>query len=379
MVPRKCNLIVDGGWGSCGKGLITSYLAWKYRPDILSTTNMANAGHTVVDTDGESWVAKALPSAAILHEWYPDYSPHVVIGATAAFYISRMLLELRDCGLEASEYIHIHPRAGVITDAHAELERDPTAGTKHLASTMQGCGAFLADKIMRRQNIRLAADYAELDRYTTSTDVQPIWLRDRLSSGATMLHEGSQGFSMDISHGNQYPQCTSRQTTAMQAVADLGLSHRAVGDIYLVIRPYPIRVGNVIEDGHEVGNSGGCYPDQKEITWEEVGHAAGYPEAEIGMLRARELTTVTRRVRRVYTFSKTQLQHAATINGATCIALNFANYIDYNVHGSNSFKSITPKVREFVDMVEDVAQLPVTLIGTGPRIDNVIDLESPEL
>jgi adenylosuccinate synthase len=397
MRARKFNIVTDGAWGSCGKGLITSALAAKYRPHILSTTNMANAGHTAVNTDGTPFVAKALPSASILNTWIKDYSPHVVVGPTAAFNLEQLQREIHVCRLNYS--LSIHPRAGVITETHRLREAAPkewvdgrgTAAdsTKHIASTMQGCGTFLSDKILRKSDLRLAKDYPELSGFLSNhlphkldlpTDDQnkliELSFPEMLSQlmvlyGYTILHEGSQGFSLDINHGSHYPHCTSRSTTAVQNMADMGINHFSLGDIYLVIRPYPIRVGNVIEDGKTIGYSGDCYEGQEEISWERVAKEAGMPTAEAETLLTKELTTVTKRLRRVFTFSDRQLREAALVNGATKIALNFANYIDWSVYGTNDYYKLSQKVKDFIVRVEDVAKIPVTVVGTGPRLDHV--------
>ena len=369
MQNGKLNIVTDGQHGSTGKGLITSYLAWKHRPGILSTTNMANAGHTAVDTTGEAFVAKALPSAAVLNKWYgSEYSPTVFVGASSAFTLDQLKKEVVECNLDSAQVV-IHPRAGVITQEHKERENDEQVGTKHIASTMQGCGSFLADKIMRKADLLLARDYNELGGMLSRSDAH-TWLKAKLDTGVSILHEGSQGFSLDINHGSHYPQCTSRGTTAMQNLADLGLNHTDVGDIYVVFRPYPIRVGNVIEDGQIKGHSGGCYSDNEETTWENVSALAGAP-AEISK---KELTTVTKRLRRVFTFSKLQLKEAVNVNGATKLALNFANYIDWSCYQTNTPESLSPKIMDFIHMVEDVTGVKVALVGTGPRLNDVIEL-----
>ena len=365
MQAGKFNIVTDGLWGSCGKGLITTALADRYKPQIISTTNMANAGHTAVNVDGEAFVAKALPSATALKKWSNgEYSPTIMVGPAAAFTIDQMLKEINDCGV--SEDVVIHPRAGVITQAHKEAEADLKTGTKSVASTMQGCGTFLADKIMRRPELKLARDYEELLPYIKDY-YMPLHLNKLMNNGETILHEGAQGFSLDVNHGSHYPHCTSRGTTAAYNLADMGISPYKIGDIYLVIRPYPIRVGNVVENGETVGYSGDCYSDHKEISWAEVAANAGAPPE----VMKGELTTVTKRLRRVFSFSKTQLQEAAIVNGATKIALNFANYIDYSCYGTNEYGKLPVKVKEFIDFVEDLVSLPVTVVGTGPQIDHV--------
>jgi adenylosuccinate synthase len=369
MIKNKLNIVSDAQHGSTGKGAITSYLAWKHKPGTLSTTNMANAGHSAVNVDGEVFVAKALPSASILNKWLKKlYNPRIVIGASAAFDINQLLKEIKECDLHHTQ-MQIHQRAGVITQEHKLKESgDTEESTKHIASTMQGCGTFLADKILRKPNLKLARDYPELSNMLADTDLH-MRLRSSLAVG-TILHEGSQGFSLDINHGSHYPQCTSRGTTAMQNLADLGLNHTQLGDVYLVFRPYPIRVGNVIEDGIEKGNSGGCYPDNAETTWEAIADAAGAPDT----IKQKELTTVTKRLRRVFTFSKQQLIEAVAVNGATKLAFNFANYIDWSCYGTDQPDRLSQKVMDFIHMVEDCTGVKVALVGTGPQLNHMIEL-----
>ena len=370
MIDNHFNVVTDGQWGSCGKGLITTAIAARHRPEILSTTSMANAGHTAVWDDGRKFIAKALPSAAILNAWLPDYHPSVMVGASAAFFKARMLEEIQECQLGFPQIL-IHPRSGVITERHQEFESRAADGTKHIASTMQGCGAFLADKVLRRAHLKLARDYEELAAYYRLPDPMHEVLNTILiEEAATILHEGSQGFSLDINHGSHYPQCTSRGTSAVNNIADMGIHPRLLGDVYLVIRPYPIRVGNVVENGETVGYSGDAYPGQVEMTWRDVAWKCGAPPEVMNG----ELTTVTKRLRRVFSFSMRQLKEAILVNGATQIALNFANYLDWGCYGCNDFEGIIicyPKIRDFVNMIEDETSVPVTILGTGPQNNHV--------
>lgn len=380
MQSGKFNVVVDGQHGSTGKGLINSYLAWRDFPSIISCTNMANAGHTAILPDDTKFVAKVLPSSAILNGYsapFGKYRPEVVIGAGAAFTLDQLFKELHECG---KPQLTIHERAGVITEEHrlAEASDAGKASTKHIASTMQGCGAFLASKILRGQDVSLARSYDELKNYVdieslagslglVSDDYLPTVLINAMKAGKTILHEGSQGFSLDINHGSHYPQCTSRSCTAGQSMTDMGIPHQMMGDVYLVVRPFPIRVGNVIENGVTVGNSGGCYSDNEETTWAAVAESCGAP-AEV---TAGELTTVTKRLRRVFTWSDTQFARAVNVNGATKIALNFANYIDWACFGKNKWSDLGPKVHAWIDRLESKHNIEVALVGTGPRVDHV--------
>ena len=368
MIPGKFNVVTDGQWGSCGKGAITTALANKFRPRILSTTNMANAGHTAVNISGEKHVAKALPSAAILNIWSPDYNPLVAVGATAAFQLDQITKEIDKCNIR--NQLLIHPRAGVITEKHMLEECSGEKSTKHIASTMQGCATFLSDKILRKPGLKLAGDYEQLKPYMPHYSFidNIYYLMDKEEM---ILHEGSQGFSLDINYGSHYPNCTSRSTTAPQNMVDMGISPKYLGKVYLVIRPYPIRVGNVVEEGGTVGYSGDGYPGQMEITWEEVAYRSGMPKEETESLLNKELTTVTKRLRRVFEFSHKQLYEAALINGADEIAINFANYIDWSCAGCDDWNSLPRKVMNFVNNCETITGIPVTIIGTGPRICDI--------
>ena len=73
----------------------------------------------------------------------------------------------------------------------------------------------------------------------------------------------------------------------------------------MTCRSYPIRVGNT-----DKGTSGGWYPDQQETTWEALGVEP-------------ELTTVTKRVRRVATWSWQQFTDAVRANEPDAIWLGF--------------------------------------------------------
>ena len=61
-------------------------------------------------------------------------------------------------------------------------------------------------------------------------------------------------------------------------------------------------------------------------------------------------------------------------NGATKIALNFANYIDWSCYASNDPDKLSQRIKDFVHKVEDIARIPVTLVGTGPQTNHVCHL-----
>ncbi|MHA2231320.1 MAG: adenylosuccinate synthetase [Candidatus Hodarchaeales archaeon] len=263
----RFNIVVDGQWGSCGKGLIAGYLAKKYCVDVASTNNLPNAGHTIIMEDEGKFVSKILPVSTFLNKYGQNVQSY--IGPGAGFFTSRLLEELESC---QAENLRIHPRAMVVQDHHAAHER---SATKHIASTMQGSGAVQVERMMRGADVKLAEDHEKLAPFVVEDWLNEIHTKLPKSM---WLHEGSQGFSLGMLHGSHYPYCTSRECTTAREMTDMGFAPQQVGDVYVVIRPYPIRVGNVVEDGKQVGYSGDVYPGQEELTWAGVKQMARYPD-----------------------------------------------------------------------------------------------------
>lgn len=364
----KFNLVIDTQWGSCGKGLIASYLAKAYNAEVASTNNLPNAGHTVVLGNGSKFVSKILPVSLFLNTIGQDVRAY--IGPGAGFFLEQLYKEMDECNVLPKQ-IRIHPRAMVVTSDHAALERGERSGqgTKHIASTMQGSGAVQAEKLMRGRNVKLARDYSELKDMISDNWIEEV---HKTLDESMWLHEGSQGFSLGVNHGSHYPQCTSRECTTARELMDMGLSPQQTGDVYAVLRPFPIRVGNVVENGQQVGYSGDCYPDQREMSWSAVKEFAGYPNN----YDLKEMTTVTKRLRRVFSFSMEQVRYACMVNGATKLALNFANYLDYSCYGTSGedIEQLPDKVRGFIDELESALNIPVIIVGTGPSVSHVWEL-----
>ena len=69
-----------------------------------------------------------------------------------------------------------------------------------------------------------------------------------------------------------------------------------------------------------------------------------------------------------------RLKYNVMINNPTQIALNFAQYIDWNAYRCNNYNSLPVKVKDFISKIEKLTNTPVTLIGTGERNCDIIDL-----
>lgn len=370
----KFNLLVDASWGSSGKGAASTRLADIHNVCNVSSCNYPNAGH-FVQHNGERYLFKSLPSPVALH-MISGARPTAWIGPNSGIDIIRLSDEMASVKY-AQQDIHIHSRAMMMAQRHVEAEMPGSeTSTEHISSTMSGSGAALTEKAMRRPEVTLAGDIIPntLDPHVFSASV-----RDTLKNGGTFLHEVSQGFALSLNHGTHYPNCTSRDCTAQQGIADFMIPPPLIGDIYLNVRSFPIRVGNNYRDGQQTGYSGGCWYDQHETTWRDIAVDAGMPEHEADALADRERTSVTNKIRRVFTQSWDHLRISAEMNGATKLVLNFPQYISWEAHRMRGGREVIPhipyKVRDYISRMEDATNLPVVLIGTGAEHYDYIFLE----
>jgi adenylosuccinate synthase len=174
-----------------------------------------------------------------------------------------------------------------------------------------------------------------------------LMVHDHLDKGGTLIVEGTQGFGLSLLHGPHYPFVTARDTTASGFAMEVGLSPRQIDRIVLVIRTFPIRVG---------GNSG---PLAHETTWEEVRRFSGAPEV------VPELTSVTRRPRRVALFDLEFVKTACRYNRPTSLAVMGIDRLDHANRTIRSSDELTPRARDFLGQLTAATGVTVEWIGTG--------------
>lgn len=296
--------LVDGQFGSTGKGALAAWLAKEaYTQGYVFQWNVTNAGpnsgHTFYAEDGTKHVLKQLPTFAVAS--YVNGWGFVDVHLSAGAIIDPKVL----CD-EASRYpgieIVVHPMAAVVDQEDKNAEHSGSVAA--VAGTRSGAGAALARKVLRDPTVVFRELFAE-QHFPPNVRIGALELEP---TEQAIFLEVSQGFSLGINSGF-YPKVTSRECTVMQGIADARLPPRSVVKTYLSMRTFPIRVGNV--DGF---SSGEFYSDQEETSWEAIGQIP-------------ELTTVTQRVRRVFTFSEEQALQAIKANDPDFVYLNFMNYL----------------------------------------------------
>ena len=107
----------------------------------------------------------------------------------------------------------------------------------------------------------------------------------------------------------------------------------------------------------------------KEISFETVAERSGISVEEIKKI---EIGTVSGKQRRIGEFDWEQARRAASLNGATDIALTFADYIDIANRRARRFVDLTFETRTFIEEVEHVSNTAVSLIAKEFGKDAVI-------
>ncbi len=354
LYPRIATPLVDvlvgGQYGSEGKGNIVGHVAPEY--SLLVRVGGPNAGHKVfAEPEPEAYFH--LPSGT---ERAPK--AQLLLGAGAVINPSKLLQEIATHHIDA-ERLSIDPVAMIIENEDIEKERELLA---NISSTAQGVGAASARKIMGRggeirPKVRLAKDVSDLAPFIRESQaiLEKAYLR-----GDRILLEGTQGTTLSLHHG-QYPYVTSRDTTVAGCLADAGIACTRVRRIIMVCRTYPIRVG---------GSSGDM---ALEITYEELARRSGI---DINELKSTETTTTTRRQRRLAEFDWEQLRRSTLLNGPTDIALTFVDYLNKSNRAAFRFDQLELGTVRFIEEVERVSGVPVSMISTKFNWRNVIDRRS---
>ena len=329
-------VVVGGFFGDEGKGKIISYLAIKDNPKIIVRGGAGpNAGHTIRDGD-KVYKVRMLPSGFL------NKNAKVMIGPGVVINPDILKKEIQDFNASGRSFIDKH--CGVIEETH--LTQDSKGELKEkIGSTGSGTGPANADRAMRV--LKLAKDIDSLS--SLITDV-PQEINSALSANENILVEGTQGTFLSLWHGT-YPFVTSKDVTASGICADVGLGPTKVDEVIVVFKSYVTRVGTG--------------PLENELSLEEA-EKKGWSE----------FGTVTGRQRRAAAFDFDLARRAIMLNGATQISITKLDVLYPDCAGETSFDNISKDAKAFIKNIEDELNTPVTIIGTGPDINDVIDRRS---
>ena len=329
-------VVVGGFFGDEGKGKIISYLAKKDNPTIVVRGGAGpNAGHTIKDGN-TTYKVRMLPSGFL------NKNARVMIGPGVVVDPQVFLKEIQEFGVSSRAFMDNH--CGIIEQNHIDQDSKGRLKDK-IGSTGSGTGPANAERAMR--TLKMAKDIESLSSYIKDV---PDEINSALKNKEEVLVEGTQGTHLSLWHGT-YPFVTSKDVTAAGICADVGLGPKSVDEVLIVFKAYLTRVGTG--------------PMPGELTAEET-EQKGW--AEFG--------TVTGRPRRAAEFDFNLARRAVMLNSATQIAITKLDVRFPECSGVKSMNELSSDAKSFIKNIEEKLEVPVTLIGTGPFVDDVVDLRT---
>jgi len=329
-------VVIGGFFGDEGKGKIISYLALHDKPSIVVRGGAGpNAGHTIKDGE-KTYKVRMLPSGFLNKDAKVMVGPGVVVNPSV------LLKEINDFGVEGRAFLDYN--CGIIEDSHREADSQGRLKEK-IGSTGSGTGPANAERAMR--TLKMAKEIDELKSYLTDV---PLEVNSALDRNENVLIEGTQGTHLSLWHGT-YPFVTTKDVTASGICADVGIGPKKVDDVIVVFKAYLTRVGTG--------------PMPGELSEEETS-AKGWEE----------FGTVTGRLRRAAEFDFGLAKRAVMLSSANQISITKLDVRFPNCARITSYDELEEDAKSFIKKIEKELGVKVTLIGTGPSVNDVIDLRT---
>jgi len=329
-----CTVVVGGFFGDEGKGKLLAYLALRDKPAVTARGGVGpNAGHTVQYMN-KTYFLRMVPSGFIYQDCRLLIGPGVLVNPKV------FLQEVELTGTKGR--MALDNQCAIIEEKHIQQEMESSHLTQKIGSTKSGIGTCSSERVLRIAKV--ARDYPELSEFLTDV---PAEVNAALEKQKDVLVEGTQGTFLSLYHGT-YPFCTAKDVCASAICSDIGIGPTAVDDVIVVFKAYVTRIGE--------GPLEGQLPREEVLKrgWMEYG-------------------TVTRRERRAAPFDFNLAKKAVMLNGATQIAITKLDVAFPECKEARNFDEFPNNVRDFVRRVAVETQVPVTLLGTGPSAEDVVD------
>jgi adenylosuccinate synthase len=335
-------VIVGGQYGGEGKGKVSAFISQQERIDVCIRCGGPNSGHSFVNERGETILLRQLPTGYIRPQ------TRLLIPAGALVDLEVLKYELDALRIDPKR-VGVDRNAIIIEDIDKQHERDLQL-RERLSSTLCGVGSAVARRVLRGPDVRTAEIAAKTvpwlaELITNVSEEANVAIDHR----KRVLVEGTQGFGLSLYHSECYPKTTSRDTTAAAFLSEVGLSPMLVTEVVLVFRTFPIRVA-----GEQAG------PLKDEITWETLQTESGYPYS------IQEMTTVSKKLRRVGRFDWELAQAAAAVNRPSVIALNGLDLVDFSNQHAHRFAELSPRAKHLLMNIENRLGATVQFHGTSP-------------
>jgi adenylosuccinate synthase len=423
--------VVGTQWGDEGKGKVVDYLSAK-ADLVVRFQGGNNAGHTLV-VCGEKTICHLIPSG-ILHKGRKCFIGNGVV------LDPEVLLDemetLRKKGVDVSpECLGLSEKTHIIMPYHRAIDvaREAAKGKDKIGTTGRGIGPCYEDKAGRtgiragdllepdtleekiRTNLKEKNFYLTKFLNAEPLEFQPIYDRylaigeilkphltnvsleidQALRQGKQILFEGAQGTHLDIDHGT-YPYVTSSNPISGTACSGAGVGPDKLHHILGIVKAYTTRVG------------AGPFPT--ELT-DEIGNYMQERGCEFG--------ATTGRRRRCGWLDLVAVKDAARLNGLTSLSVTKLDVLTglktlkiavaYELDGkrvesmpaslkklsrcvpiyeelpgwqedissTRTWNELPSAARNYLKRIEQVIEVPFSIISVGPGREESIILEDP--
>ncbi|MGI9294581.1 MAG: adenylosuccinate synthase [Pseudomonadales bacterium] len=423
----KSVVVLGTQWGDEGKGKIVDLLT-EQADAVIRFQGGHNAGHTLV-IDGEKTVLHLIPSGILRADVSCLIGNGVVLSPQA---LLQEVGELEQKNVPVRERLKVSTACPLILPYHIALDqaREEARGASKIGTTGRGIGPAYEDKVARRslrvddlqhpkrfaQKLEEILDYHNFvlrDYYKVATvDLQQVLdeamehacqlvpltcdvaahLHALHADGKNMMFEGAQGGLLDIDHGT-YPYVTSSNTTAGAAATGSGFGPLNLDYVLGITKAYTTRVGS------------GPFPTE---LFDDVGAHLSKVGHEFG--------ATTGRPRRCGWFDAVALRHMAQVNSLSGLCLTKLDVLDgmqeikictayrnaagdivdlptdsddyaelqpiyesvpgwqESTAGAKSLNQLPTNARAYIDRLQELVEVHVAIISTGPdRIETIIN------
>lgn len=359
----RVDVLLGLQWGDEGKGKIVDVLTPRY--DVVARFQGGpNAGHTL-EFAGEKYVLRSVPSGIFQGDKINIIGNGVVLDPVL---FREEVESLLSSGHPLKDRLVISRKAHLILPTHRLLDAagEKALGAQKVGTTGKGIGPTYTDKVSRH-GVRVgdiegdfesgykrakerhlgmlqgmgvevpdltqaeadffaAVEYLRQFRFVDSEFV----INNTLKSGKNILAEGAQGSMLDIDFGS-YPFVTSSNTICAGSCVGMGVSPRAIGDVYGIFKAYCTRVG------------AGPFPT-------ELFDEDGRQMAE----RGREFGAVTGRPRRCGWIDLVALRYTIMLNGVTKLIMMKSDVLDTfaTIKACRSYRINGVEMRDFPYSIE---------------------------
>jgi adenylosuccinate synthase len=420
--------LLGAQWGDEGKGKATDALG-DHVDYVVKFNGGNNAGHTIV-VGGEKYALHLLPAGILTPAVVPVIGNGVVVDLGVLF---AEIDAIQARGVDTSRLL-VSANAHVITAYHATIDKvgERFLGNAKIGTTGRGIGPAYADKMSRlgvrvqdlfdekilRQKVdgalelknqllvkaynrkAISADavvdelLGYVDRLRPMVADTSLLLTQALDDGKVVLLEGGQATMLDVDHGT-YPFVTSSNPTAGGACTGSGIPPTRIDRVVAVVKAYTTRVGEgpfptelVDADGQRLRDAGGEYGTTtgrpRRCGWYDAviaRYAARVNGVTDFVLTKLDVLTGFERIRvctgyriggTVHTempMTQTEFHHAEPVYE------DLPGWDD-DISKARSLSDLPGNARRYVEAVEAMTSVPMSVIGVGPGREESIVIRS---